>query len=69
MKLTKAQLNRILETAMSNYKSSMPKARDGVQVHLAECWLGALISELKHDGIIITSRDVSTGAETILAVV
>lgn len=68
MKLSKAQLTRIYETATSNYRASMPDSRDGQQVHLAECWLGALISTLKNDGVIITSRDIETGAETILEV-
>jgi len=68
MKLTKVQLSKIYETAVANYKASMPSSRDGQQVHLAECWLDALLSTLKNDGVIITSRDVHTGVETILEV-
>jgi hypothetical protein len=68
MKLTKSQQVRILEVAQHNYRTSMPDQRDGVQVHLAECWLDALISVMKTDGVIITSRDVKTGLETTLEV-
>lgn len=68
MKLSKAQLTRIHETAVANYRTSMPDSRDGSQIHLAECWLSALISTLKNDGVIITSRDVETGAEVTLEV-
>jgi hypothetical protein len=68
MKLTKHQKVSILETAQHNYRVSMPDQREGQQVHLAECWLDALISVLKSQGIIITSRDATTGIETTLEV-
>lgn len=68
MKLTKSQQVKILEVAQNNYKTSMPNQRDGTQVHLASCWLDALISVMKSEGVIITSRDIKTGLETTLEV-